>query len=311
MKKEDLRTPDHRQKNTTKTMASSSPSPQSEGFDLDAISASQTDDDVIYELGGGATIIPTPTPTPPPATTTNAPDVYDPLSQSESLKTKGNECFKQNSYLDAIDYYTDAIEACPGISGEELLELKAQHEEQEREKANQRYKRDSDRRLKRDKVNDNQEEEEEEDLAPKEFIPPQHEYGANLAVYYSNKAACLIHLERYDEAISSCSIAILVQPTYVKAYVRRMACHEQTSQSEKALKDAKKALELSPNNKEIKKHVNRLQKQEDERMEQLKVETMDKLKDLGNSILGNFGMSLNNFKAEKDPDTGSFSIKMV
>ena len=33
-----------------------------------------------------------------------------------------------------------------------------------------------------------------------------------------------------------------------------------------------------------------------------------KLKDLGNSILGNFGMSVDNFKAVKDPATGSYSI---
>lgn len=33
-----------------------------------------------------------------------------------------------------------------------------------------------------------------------------------------------------------------------------------------------------------------------------------KLKELGNTVLGNFGMSLDNFKAEKDPSTGSYSI---
>lgn len=33
-----------------------------------------------------------------------------------------------------------------------------------------------------------------------------------------------------------------------------------------------------------------------------------KLKDLGNTVLGKFGMSLDNFKADKDPNTGSYSI---
>ena len=33
-----------------------------------------------------------------------------------------------------------------------------------------------------------------------------------------------------------------------------------------------------------------------------------KLKDLGNNVLGKFGMSLDNFKAVKDPNTGSYSI---
>ncbi|ERN14887.1 hypothetical protein AMTR_s00032p00162310 [Amborella trichopoda] len=36
--------------------------------------------------------------------------------------------------------------------------------------------------------------------------------------------------------------------------------------------------------------------------------TAGKLKDLGNSILGRFGMSVDNFKAVKDPNTGSYSI---
>jgi hypothetical protein len=33
-----------------------------------------------------------------------------------------------------------------------------------------------------------------------------------------------------------------------------------------------------------------------------------KLKELGNSVLGRFGMSVDNFKAVKDPNTGSYSI---
>ena len=46
----------------------------------------------------------------------------------------------------------------------------------------------------------------------------------------------------------------------------------------------------------------------DAKLEAQKEEMMGKLKDLGNSILGNFGMSLDNFKTVKDPATGSYSI---
>jgi len=323
-----------------------------EGFDLDAIPASEPEGDVVYELGCGATIL-----TPPhdrPLTeegpaNANANDnendndngTHDPIAASEECKQKGNECFKQGAYLDAIDFYTDAIEACPGIKGEDLLNLQARHEEQEREKANQRYQRDSDRRLtnrnfkrnnqtNNDNDNDNdgndgndngndngnndheqsKSKDEDDTLAPKEFTPPSHPYGKYMAIYNSNKAASLIHLGRFSEAMTSCNIAVLADPTYPKAYIRRMTCHEQTEEIDLALRDAKKALELSLKNRDIQMHVKRLEKKEAERMEKLKEETMGKLKDLGNSILGNFGMSLDNFKAEKDPNTGSYSVRM-
>lgn len=42
-------------------------------------------------------------------------------------------------------------------------------------------------------------------------------------------------------------------------------------------------------------------------MEKLKEETMGKLKDLGNSLLGNFGLSMDNFNATQGPD-GNYSI---
>lgn len=45
-------------------------------------------------------------------------------------------------------------------------------------------------------------------------------------------------------------------------------------------------------------------------MTKLKDEAMGKLKELGNTILGNFGMSLDNFKMVQDPNTGSWSINM-
>lgn len=46
-----------------------------------------------------------------------------------------------------------------------------------------------------------------------------------------------------------------------------------------------------------------------ERQEKMKEEMMGKLKDLGNTLLGKFGLSLDNFKAEKDPGTGGYSIR--
>lgn len=112
--------------------------------------------------------------------------------------------------------------------------------------------------------------------------------------------------------IRDCTIAVLLRPSYVKAWVRRATAYEQQNDTEKALQDIQHAVALEDaggaNAKKLRPQQERLQKAEDERLEKLKAETMDKLKDLGNSLLGNFGLSLDNFKTEQDPNTGSYSI---
>lgn len=297
----------------------------SEGFDLDAIPSSTNggdgDDEVIYEIGGSATTISTKSDIAKESNKGKQKEhsksegvENSPIAGAEALKGKGNEQFKAGNYLDAYDYYTDAMKACPGMTGEEILQMKSEHEDKETKKANERYHRDTDRKRKpqsaegesEDQVDES--DDEEDDLAAIEFTLPPHTYGTKLAVYYSNRAACLLHLDRLDDAIADCDLALLLNPTYSKALVRRMTAYERTDQTAEALRDAKAALELDGTNREVRKHVARLQKVEDERMEKLKEETMGKLKDLGNSILGNFGLSLDNFNAQKDPSTGSYNI---
>ena len=52
-----------------------------------------------------------------------------------------------------------------------------------------------------------------------------------------------------------------------------------------------------------------LSKKINERNEKLKEEMLGKLKDVGNKLLGKFGLSLDNFHMEQDPNTGGYSIK--
>uniref|UniRef100_A0A7S1FNT7 Tetratricopeptide repeat protein 1 n=1 Tax=Corethron hystrix TaxID=216773 RepID=A0A7S1FNT7_9STRA len=129
-----------------------------------------------------------------------------------------------------------------------------------------------------------------------------------LSTYHCNRAACSLYLGQYEEVIDDCTISLMLNSKYTKAFLRRMAAYEQIDDIESALNDAGEALKTDPTNRVARDHVTRLKKKNDERLEKLKEETMGKLKDLGNSILGNFGLSLDNFKAEKDPNTGSYSI---
>lgn len=293
----------------------------SEGFDLGASNNNEASSEVIYEIGGGATSI-----APPVQPKEEESESESPIAQAERLKELGNNEFRQKNHLDAYDYYTDAIEASPmgegmGPSGQELLKLRDEFEEEQRERQAERHRRDMERRRgggqqqegkekdgedRKDDEDDNENNEGEK--GPVEFIPPRHTYGSKIAVYYANRAATSLHLGNHEEAIEDCDISLLYNPTYIKALLRRCTAKERIEDTEGALRDAKRAYELEPSNSVARKNVARLQKMEEERLEKLKEETMGKLKDLGNSILGNFGLSLDNFAAVQDPNTGGYSI---
>jgi hypothetical protein len=68
-------------------------------------------------------------------------------------------------------------------------------------------------------------------------------------------------------------------------------------------------LELDPSSRWAASTAERLAPVVAQRQEALKAEMLGRLKDLGNSLLGRIGLSLDNFKAEQDPATGSYSIR--
>lgn len=55
--------------------------------------------------------------------------------------------------------------------------------------------------------------------------------------------------------------------------------------------------------------VARLQPVVAQKQEKLKEEMLGKLKDLGNMVLGKFGLCCDNFKLDKDPNSGGYSIR--
>lgn len=295
----------------------------SAGFDL-----SDAGENVILELGGGVTKEDSEQPTKQQeekkGKQKEEPTV---LSESEEWKSKGNEEFKAKNYETAVEYYSIAIEKCPSpsdttssndgtdeaetivssslLSGQRILEMKEQHELEQREAAYKKH-----RRRDRDETQPSSDDDDGDDdeNSPKEFQVPHHPHAKSLSIYHSNRAAALFYLKRYEECIQDCSISMLLNPSYIKPVIRRMSAYESTDKIEEALNDAKHALTIDSGNKVVKNHVNRLQKLEDERIEKLKEETIGKLKDLGNSFLGNFGLSLDNFQTVQDPNTGGYSI---
>ncbi|CAK7338110.1 unnamed protein product [Dovyalis caffra] len=113
---------------------------------------------------------------------------------------------------------------------------------------------------------------------------------------------------KYEDTIKECTKALGLNPSYMKALVRRGEAHEKLEHFEEAIADMKKILELDPSNDQAKKTIRRLEPLAAEKREKMKEEMIGKLKDMGNSLLGRFGMSIDNFKAVQDPNTGSYSL---
>jgi tetratricopeptide (TPR) repeat protein len=157
--------------------------------------------------------------------------------------------------------------------------------------------------------------------------------GPARAVYFANAAACACAQSDWTRACEFATRALELRPDYLKALMRRSAAREALDDPEGALADARRVGELAaaglgagaatattttttptpvPDRAALqwaRSAVARLEPLAIEKQEKMKAEVLGKLKDLGNSILGRFGMSLDDFSAEKDPATGSYSIK--
>ncbi|KAF6266432.1 hypothetical protein COO60DRAFT_1697389 [Scenedesmus sp. NREL 46B-D3] len=129
------------------------------------------------------------------------------------------------------------------------------------------------------------------------------------AVYLCNAAACYLKKQDWQLACEQCTAALKINGSYLKALVRRATALQELDDLEHALADAQKVVELDPGNAWAVKAVERLTPEVQARQEKMKDEMLGKLKELGNSLLGKFGLSLDNFKAEQDSATGGYSIK--
>ncbi|CAK9171377.1 unnamed protein product [Ilex paraguariensis] len=141
-----------------------------------------------------------------------------------------------------------------------------------------------------------------------QVVPEMPSSAEIRSICHANRAACLFKMEKYEDTIKECTKALELNPTYLKVLVRRGEAHEKLEHFEEAIADMTKILELDPSHDQARRAIVRLKPLADEKREKMKEEMIGKLKEMGNSILGRFGMSVDNFKAVKDPNTGAYSV---
>lgn len=130
----------------------------------------------------------------------------------------------------------------------------------------------------------------------------------SLAVYHSNRAACHLQRKSWHEAVEDATQALGYDGGYIKALMRRAAAHEALDRLEDALADYNAVLAIEPRMPQAAAKAASVGAVIKERQEKLKEEMLGKLKGFGNTILGKFGLSTDNFKMVQDPATGGYNI---
>ncbi|KAI9314934.1 hypothetical protein BX666DRAFT_1879378 [Dichotomocladium elegans] len=138
------------------------------------------------------------------------------------------------------------------------------------------------------------------------------------AVCFGNIAACYLKQDQYKDARDMATQALKLDQGYSKALLRRAQANEKINTSSSlsdALEDYRKLGDQRDLDVHTKRQCERAKQQLPalikEAMEKEKDEMLGKLKDLGNTLLGKFGLSTDNFQLQQDPNSGGYSVNFV
>ncbi|KDR85183.1 hypothetical protein GALMADRAFT_233854 [Galerina marginata CBS 339.88] len=219
------------------------------------------------------------------------------LEGANERKAEGNVCFRAGKWNEALVAYRSALNCLP------KRPVKA---------ASPNNPRDDDGEVDEGVTEPSAKKEVVEDISSPAVGEADNEVTSLRAVLNSNIGACFVKLGDHKEAAKACSEAILDDPTYIKARERRAAANEVLNtwtSLTSAQEDYTALLELvtSSQQSDIRKKMQCLKPRLEAAQKQETDEMLGKLKGLGNSILGNFGLSTDNFKFEPN-GSGGYSV---
>jgi tetratricopeptide (TPR) repeat protein len=231
------------------------------------------------------------------------------VNEATALKEKGNQHFHKKEYDQATKFYYDALKFCSITNDDDELLIP----QEEQEATSQTTTNNNEATSAETTTGENKEEETSATTTITETVEESEEdkQCKQLEVILrANLAACFVNMGSYNRAITECTRALKIDPKHSKALYRRFQAYEALGQIEESFNDVKLLYETNPDSQGAKAEYERLEK----KLEVKRKEEMDKmlgqLKDLGSSLLGKFGLSLDNFKMQQDPQTGSYSFNM-
>lgn len=229
------------------------------------------------------------------------------LEKASGLKQEGNELFKKGEWTEALVAYRTALGHVPPKTPPLDEPVNGDPSADDNTRTGSR----------RDEIPD--------DAPPSPSPPPpkppisesEAECAKARAVLHANIAACLVKLDDNKGVIDACTQALEDDPHYVKALQRRAAAGEKTdswSSLARAEEDYKLLLELLPQKSaeafKVERALRAVEPRKQAAQQRETAEMMDKLKGLGNNILGRFGLSTDNFKFEPNGN-GGYSMNFV
>jgi len=231
------------------------------------------------------------------------------LQESEKLKGQGTEYFRTAQWEQALQHYESALAHLPKRSGTSPSKSQVQSEQPSRE---------SETHMPMEGGPDIQ-----QASAKDQIISGEISQGTALdsdvdvkcktarAVLNGNIGACYVKLNKHSEAVKACSDALLDDPTYIKVLQRRAYSNERlntwTSLTQ-TQDDLEKLLGIIPSTDSevprLRQRLTALKPRLDAAQQRETTEMMGKLKELGNSFLGNFGLSTENFRFDPNGQGG-------
>ncbi|KAJ6627212.1 TPR-like protein [Mycena sp. CBHHK59/15] len=216
------------------------------------------------------------------------------LRIAEEYKNEGNDHFRARRWDEALAAYRTGLGRLPKRRKQEVQSTVDDEDALSTEDS---------------ELGDKNATKEDSDSIP--MTPEETECAKTRAVLNANIGACFVKLDDHKQAAEACSEALVDDPTYVKALQRRAVSNEKINSwtsLTKAQEDYTTLFEIlptsSPQKREVERSLLLLKPRVEAAQKQETAEMLSKLKGLGNSILGNFGLSTDNFKFEPNGQGG-------